>query len=97
MAFPHYFVAYAWEAVENLYFLCILMNCPFLTVLLTCNVLFLPLRYLLKGCVSLDLFKFIIISYVSCMETQDPCRPGVKNAVQLCQKAGVKVSILCLS
>ena len=27
------------------------------------------------------------------IEMQDPCRPGVKDAVQLCQKAGVEVLI----
>lgn len=27
---------------------------------------------------------------------QDPCRPGVKNAVDLCKIAGVKVCISCL-
>lgn len=26
-----------------------------------------------------------------CIEMQDPCRPGVKDAVRLCQKAGVRV------
>lgn len=25
---------------------------------------------------------------------QDPCRPGVKDAVQLCQKSGVKVLLV---
>lgn len=36
----------------------------------------------------LNLFFFRI--YL-CVEIQDPCRPGVKDSVQLCQKAGVKV------
>ncbi|XP_058755663.1 calcium-transporting ATPase 10, plasma membrane-type-like isoform X2 [Vicia villosa] len=29
-----------------------------------------------------------------CIEMQDPCRPGVKDAVHLCQKAGVKVKMV---
>jgi hypothetical protein len=26
---------------------------------------------------------------------QDPCRPGVRGAVEICQKAGIKVFFLC--
>ena len=37
-------------------------------------------------------FYFSVYSYfLICVEIQDPCRPGVKQAVELCQKAGVKV------
>ena len=33
---------------------------------------------------------FSALAYVD-SAIQDPCRPGVKDAVQLCQNAGVKV------
>lgn len=35
---------------------------------------------------------FFLTSCLSC--AQDPCRPGVKDSVQLCQNAGVKVLVL---
>jgi magnesium-transporting ATPase (P-type) len=41
-----------------------------------------------------DNFCVSTIAYVD-IAMQDPCRPGVKDAVRLCQNAGVKVLFLC--
>jgi len=45
-------------------------------------------------CLVFDSIRLKIFSAAKIMflyEIQDPCRPGVKDAVLLCQKAGVKV------
>lgn len=40
----------------------------------------------------LNMFVLGVLLTLYLFPIQDPCRPGVKNAVQLCKNAGVKVS-----